>query len=323
MNFYKGKKALYNKEVHNDGIFFTTDTNEIIANEFIYGGNSGSGGSSGASITSWTLENGVLTLVMSSGDNVVITFDEASETTKGLMSTEDKKKLNSLEENLNKKVDKVEGKSLVDDIQITKLSELPAKSELDSKINEAKNAGTTTQTNLDAHISNTENPHKVTKAQVGLDNVTNDAQVKRSEMGVANGVATLGEDGIIPTSQLPSSVDQIIEYPSVSDFPETGESNKIYLAKDTNLTYKWSGTQYTVISSSLSLGETSSTAYAGDKGKKLADTVSQLTSTVELFPDLYLQKDTQSGYIQMSDGNTISKDEFASSINGVYYKVIN
>lgn len=322
MNFYKGKKALYNKEVHNDGIFFTTDTNEIIANEFIYGGNSGSGGS-GASITSWTLENGVLTLVMSSGDNVVITFDEASETIKGLMSTEDKKKLNSLEENLNKKVDKVEGKSLVDDIQITKLSELPAKSELDSKINEVKNAGTATQTNLDAHISNTENPHKVTKAQVGLDNVTNDAQVKRSEMGVANGVATLGEDGIIPTSQLPSSVDQIIEYPSISDFPETGESNKIYLAKDTNLSYRWSGTQYTVISSSLSLGETSSTAYAGDKGKKLANTVSELVSTVALFPDLYLQTDTQSGYIQMSDGSTISKDEFVSSINGVYYKVIN
>lgn len=48
---------------------------------------------------------------------------------------------------------------------------------------------------LNSHINNKVNPHKVTKAQIGLNNVTNDAQVKRSEMGVANGVPVLDEDG--------------------------------------------------------------------------------------------------------------------------------
>jgi hypothetical protein len=42
----------------------------------------------------------------------------------------------------------------------------------------------------------------ITKESIGLGNVTNDAQVKRSEMGVPNGVATLGEDGYIPNSQI-------------------------------------------------------------------------------------------------------------------------
>ena len=55
---------------------------------------------------------------------------------------------------------------------------------------------------LTAHTGDKQNPHEVTKTQVGLGNVTNDAQVKRSEMGVAGGVATLNENGKIPVSQL-------------------------------------------------------------------------------------------------------------------------
>ena len=111
----------------------------------------------------------------------------------------------------------------------------------------------------------------ITKANVGLGNVTNDAQVKRSEMGVANGVATLDSDGKVPASQLPSYVDDVLEYDNKAVFPATGESDKIYVAKDTNLTYRWSGSAYVEISVSLALGETSSTAYAGDKGKALAE----------------------------------------------------
>ena len=111
----------------------------------------------------------------------------------------------------------------------------------------------------------------ITPANIGLGNVTNDAQVKRSEMGVAGGVATLGTDGKVPSAQLPSYVDDVLEYENKAAFPATGETGKIYVAKDTNLTYRWSGTAYVEISVSLALGETSSTAYAGDKGKALAD----------------------------------------------------
>lgn len=172
---------------------------------------------------------------------------------------------------LDTKVDKVSGKSLVEDSEINKLKELPSKSTLDSQIADAKQAGTLAQNNLTTHINNTKNPHNVTKEQLKLENVTNDAQVKRIEMGVAGGVATLGGDGKVPSAQLPSFVDDVIEANSQTAFPKTGEAGKIYVALDTNLTYRWSGSGYVEISQSLALGETASTAYAGDKGKKLAD----------------------------------------------------
>ena len=120
-------------------------------------------------------------------------------------------------------------------------------------------------------MNDTLNSCNITPANIGLGNLTNDAQVKRSEMGVAGGVATLGTDGKVPAAQLPSYVDDVLEFENNGKFPATGETGKIYVAKDTNLTYRWSGSSYVEISESLALGETSSTAYAGDKGKALAD----------------------------------------------------
>nr|WP_317407141.1 hypothetical protein [Fournierella massiliensis] len=130
------------------------------------------------------------------------------------------------------------------------------------------------------HLANTANPHGVTKSQVGLGNVTNDAQVKRSEMGKAGGVATLDGSGQVPVSQLPSFVDDVLEYASKSAFPARGETGKIYVALDTNLTWRWSGSAYVEISKSLALGETSSTAYPGDKGKTLAADLASTKTTV-------------------------------------------
>ena len=78
-------------------------------------------------------------------------------------------------------------------------------------------------------------------------------------------------DGKVPADQLPSYVDDVLEYDSVSAFPSTGEDGKIYVAKDTNKTYRWGGTQYVEISQSLALGETAETAYPGDKGKAAAE----------------------------------------------------
>lgn len=121
----------------------------------------------------------------------------------------------------------------------------------------------------------------ITPSNIGLGNLTNDAQVKRSEMGVANGVATLGDDGKVPSAQLPSYVDDVLEYENKSAFPATGETGKIYVAKDTNLTYRWSGSTYVEISVSLALGETSSTAYAGDKGKALAERITTAETNIK------------------------------------------
>ena len=85
--------------------------------------------------------------------------------------------------------------------------------------------------------------------------------------GVANGLAELGSDGKVPSSQLPAYVDDVIEVANFASLPAIGETGKIYVTIDTNLQYRWSGTQYVEISPSLALGETSSTAYRGDRGK--------------------------------------------------------
>lgn len=174
-----------------------------------------------------------------------------------------------------------------------------------------KPVSTAQQTALDKKVNNTitVNGHAlsanvtVTKGDVGLGNVTNDAQVKRSEMGVASGVATLGTDGKVPSSQLPSYVDDVLEFANKAGFPTTGETGKIYVAKDTNLTYRWSGTAYVEISASLALGETSSTAYAGDKGKANADNIAGLTQRVS-----GIESNLQ-GYAKLTGGNTFFGDQ--------------
>ena len=72
-----------------------------------------------------------------------------------------------------------------------------------------------------------------------------------------------GSQGVKETSKFKD----VLEFANLASFPATGESGKIYLAIDTNLTYRWGGSSYVVMSSSLALGETSSTAYRGDRGK--------------------------------------------------------
>jgi hypothetical protein len=154
--------------------------------------------------------------------------------------------------------------------------------------------GTDLQTKMNAvdqtissHTSNTSNPHNVTKSQVGLGNVDNtsdankpistatqtalDGKLSTNLKGANSGLAELDANGKVPSSQLPSYVDDVLEYSSKSSFPTTGETGKIYVDTSTNLTYRWSGTAYVEISPSLALGETSSTAYRGDRGKTAYD----------------------------------------------------
>jgi hypothetical protein len=88
-----------------------------------------------------------------------------------------------------------------------------------------------------------------------------------SQKAQANGVATLGADGRVIPSQIPGIVSSVEEYDTLEDFPEVGVLTTVYLALDTGLTYLWSGSGYVALSSSLALGETSTTAYRGDRGK--------------------------------------------------------
>ncbi len=78
-------------------------------------------------------------------------------------------------------------------------------------------------------------------------------------------------EGKVPASQLPSYVDDVEEYANLASFPLLGEASKLYIAIDTNLVYRWTGSTYASTSSALALGETSATAYRGDRGKAAYD----------------------------------------------------
>lgn len=139
---------------------------------------------------------------------------------------------------------------------------------------------------------------------------TANAAIPSSLKGAANGVATLGTDGKVPSSQLPSYVDDVLEYANKAAFPTTGESGKIYVALDTNLTYRWGGTGYVEISASLALGETSSTAYAGDKGKALETKVATIEGNIttmasDLENTYNLATNTATGLNAVISGTTV------------------
>lgn len=72
--------------------------------------------------------------------------------------------------------------------------------------------------------------------------------------------------GTIAAANLPAYVDDVLEFADRTAFPSTGESGKIYVAQDTNKTYRWGGTAYIEISPSIALGTTASTAFRGDYG---------------------------------------------------------
>ena len=74
-------------------------------------------------------------------------------------------------------------------------------------------------------------------------------KISASEKGANNGVATLDSNGKVPSTQLPSFVDDVLEYATLGNFPATGASGIIYIAIDTNRQYRWSGSVYALITS--------------------------------------------------------------------------
>lgn len=151
-------------------------------------------------------------------------------------------------------------------------------SKISKEVSDRTQAVSTLQGSLDTEIARaTKAEQDITSAYEAADTtLQNNINAINNSKGVANGIATLDQNGLVPSSQLPSYVDDVIEVSTFSALPETGESGKIYITQDTNLTYRWSGTAYVEISQSLALGETSSTAYAGDKGKATTDKLNRI-----------------------------------------------
>lgn len=201
-------------------------------------------------------------------------------------------------------------------------TEIADRKQADTELQQAISAETTRATGKEAELS-TAISNETTERQRGdQDNNTKITEVSNqlngfiATKGQPNGFASLDSKGLIPSSQLPAYVDDVIEVATFDELPEVGEAGKIYVTLDTNLTYRWSGTRYIEISQSLALGETSSTAYAGDKGKYLKDVSDSLPSVLVsgLEPFTYTLDKVNLAYVRRSK---------TDSNNGIYKPVEN
>lgn len=161
-------------------------------------------------------------------------YEDATQQKHGLMSTSDKTKLDGIASSAN--VANIQYDS--DYNKITKTINGTS-----SDVVSAATLKTAMQLN---NVNNTSDADKPISdaTQNALD-----GKINNNLIGVAGGVAELDLSGKVPSSQLPSYVDDVLEYNSIGDFPLTGETGKIYVAIDTNKSYRWSGSTYIELSS--------------------------------------------------------------------------
>lgn len=288
INFIVGKKFSYVQATYPYGVYFATDTHEIIFQGITYGMST-----SFKSVKSVDI----------SGTTMTITYTDGSESTTITLN-----------------------KSMVGlgNVDNTSDANKPVSTAQQKAINAVKST-------VDGYTINgkkiSSNP-SITKNDLLLDNVTNDAQVKRSEMGVANGVATLDERGKIPVSQLDGQMARVFgiekAVASSTNLPSDGvsegdryyviDTKKIYerledswdegtdpkedtiynfrltdatgSSSRTNILYRWDGKSLVEISASLALGESSGTAYEGSKGKQNATDIASLKNKVSALEGL-------------------------------------
>lgn len=136
--------------------------------------------------------------------------------------------------------------------------------------------------------------------------------VTTSQMGAASGVATLDENGHVPSSQLPSYVDDVIEAANFAALPAEGEGGKIYVTLDDNKTYRWGGSAYAEISASVALGETAGTAYEGSKGSALKSAYDTHAADTDIHVTAALQQAWSAKYDKPSTG--IPKTDLAQAV---------
>lgn len=145
---------------------------------------------------------------------------------------------------------------------------------------------------------------EIENRKAGDTTITNSLNAFISTKGQPSGLAELDSTGKVPAAQLPSYVDDVLEFSTKAQFPQIGETGKIYVSKDTNLTYRWTGTQYLEISQSLALGETPSTAYPGDKGKANRDALNSMPTKLTS----YLTPTTSTGELVKINYKYAAKD---------------
>lgn len=210
IQFIKANKAAYQdiKRTYPHCIFFAIDDKCIIVDDVEYG--------LGSKDLADTLKTLVADITIS-GDNTIqlvnadggtvgtpITINNASSTVAGLMSADDKKKFDSFFGSSGS-----EGGVNLDTIWDTIGS---------------KKSGSGVQ---------------ATTLWGGIDEVQDELLSFMDKRGKASGLATLGADGKVPSTQLPSYVDDVVEVSTKAGLPQPGESGKIYVTADTDLIFRW------------------------------------------------------------------------------------
>ena len=270
------------------------------------------------------------------------TYENATQSAAGLMSAEDKKRLDGLtsgDKNQNAFSKVVVGSSTIEAETTTDTLTIAAGTNVtltpdvstDKITIAAKDTTYTKGTGInisDTNVISNAGVRSISSGSVNgtisvnTNGTTADVAVKGlgsaayATKGGANGVAELDANGKVLTSQLPSYVDEVVEYSGLANFPTTGTTGIIYVDTATNKTYRWSGTKYVEISASLALGNTSSTAFRGDYGHTLYSNlnVSKGSDTKPIYLKDGVPTEVASEYVTLDTAQTITGNKIFTGV---------
>lgn len=304
VKFYRGLKEKYNESTHLDGIYFATDTFEIIVNNKTYGGTK----SATVSEISYDEPSHKFTIFKGDGSSVELSLPVTDGTNAGLMSAEDKKKLDAVLEGFDP-----EGPSVQEEIDEIKaytvnskiISKNPVLNGTDIKLDGYAKASN------ESSIAPTDTVNQaIGKLELAGENTRTDLQNFKDTKGQANGLATLDENGKIDPSQIDGVVGHVLGVEQFVDAnPDPVENDKYYFNTTSkkilhgvngswvesdpqpqilynrrgedenghsNTLYRWDGEQMVAVSDPIAIGEITGTAYDGAKGKANADAIAAL-----------------------------------------------
>lgn len=167
---------------------------------------------------------------------------------------------------------------------------------------------------------------------ITINAVDSTPRIAASEKGAKGGVAELDKNGLVPSSQLPSYVDDVKEYASRDVFPgldatdpkEVPTKDKIYVATDTGTIYRWTGTTYIEINTSVSIADKANTlvtartiagvSFDGSANIEIpAGNVGAYTKE-ETDTNFLKKKDAADTYVAKVDGKDLSDNNFTAEL---------
>lgn len=240
------------------------------------------------------------TLVNATTDPKIVNTDQAWDKELGKYQSEINKQSSqnteSLREELTEKINQEVADRKADDTALeTKVTKVTG--DLATEVSERKAADTALGTRINNEV--TARTEADTTLQTNIDTVQDNLDNFIATKGKANGLASLGSDGKVPSEQLPSYVDDVIDVYATYDksptgdlsnislfadadhnTPITGEAGKIYQNVTTGepgYQFRWTGTTWSlIVSGGVVIGEITGTAYDGAKGKTTTDNLNAL-----------------------------------------------